>query len=160
MTKCKLFIDKLALLALDELSEDEARQINQHLTECDSCTKHLEELLELTSALSQSPEDEITELEKLRVESAIYRRLAETLSTTLSRKWISSTLKLAASLALIALGYWSGTISSEQQPFRPEPPATASLLASLGRNENIASFRLSPQGLRLIARGRENLNGN
>lgn len=160
MTNCKSFVDKLALLALDELSENETRLVNQHLADCASCADSFKGLQEVTSVLGHSPEDEITELEKLQIENAVYRRFAQSQTTTPRRNWTASTLRLAAALALIALGYVGGTFSSEPQALKPVPLSTESQLAMLGWKENIASFRLSPQGLKLIARGRESLQKN
>lgn len=160
MTNCKTFIEKLALLALDELEENETRQVNQHLAECTSCADNFKRLQEVTSILGHSPKDDITEVEKLQIENALYRRLAQSPGRTPRRSWVASTLRLAAALALIAMGYVGGTFSSGSQAPTPEPLSTESILASLDWKGNIASFRLSPQGLKLIARGRESLKNN
>ena len=160
MTNCKTFIDKLALLALGELEENETRQVNQHLAECASCADNFKRLQEVTSILGHSPADEITEVEKLQIENAVYRRLALSPSPSTRQSWIGITLRLAAALLLITLGYVGGTFSLESQPLRPEPLSAQSQLANLDWKENIASYRLSPQGLKLIAKGRESLKSN
>jgi len=160
MTNCKSFIDELALMALDELSENEMQRINQHLAECASCAEHFKELQEVTLMLGHSPADKITELEKLQIENAVYRRLAYSPTASPRQSWIGTTLRLAAALALICLGYVGGIFSIESRPLRPEPLSVESQLASYEWNKNVASFRFSPQGLKLIARGRESLKSN
>ena len=157
MTNCKMFIDKLALMALDELSEDETRQVNKHLAECASCTDKFRGLQEVTSVLGATPADGLTEFEKLQIENAVFRRIAPSPSVSIGRKWVNVSLRLAAALALIALGYAGGIFSFESRSIQPEPLPTKSQLASLDWKENIAAFRLSPQGLKLIARGRQSL---
>jgi len=160
MTNCKSFIDKLALMALNELPENEKHQVNRHLAECASCAENLKELNEVTSLLGPSSENEITALESLQIENAVYRHLAGSLATSSRPGWIGSTLRIAAALSLFALGYLGGVFSIESQPQRSEPLSAESQLASLDWKKNIASFRLSPEGLKLIARGREGLRSN
>ena len=160
MTNCKSFIDRLALMALDELEENEIKQVNQHLAECTSCADDFKKLQEVTSTLGYGPDDDITEVEKLQIENAVYRQLARSRAPSQRLSWTSVTLRLAAAVVLIALGYFSGTLSSEPQPLQLGPLSTESMLASLDWKENMAAFRLSPQGLRLIARGRESLKSN
>jgi len=160
MTNCKSFIDKLALMALNELPENEKHLVDRHLAECASCAESFKELNEVISILGPSSESEITALESLQIENAVYRRLAGSLAASSRPGWIGPTLRIAAALARFALGYIGGVFSIESQPLRHEPLSAESQLASLDWKKNIASFRLSPEGLKLIARGREGLKSN
>lgn len=160
MTNCKTFTDKLALLALGELGEDETRQVNLHLADCAGCADDFKRLMDVTSILDCAIEDDITELEKLQIENTVYRHLANSQNSKSLKSWVRITLRLAAALILIGLGFVGGNFSFETNPKPDQPISNESRFASLDRKVNMASFRLSPEGLKMIARGRESLKHN
>jgi len=156
---CRQYTDKLALLATGDLEPAEKRELEQHLKECSACRAELEELRVVVAMFEPGGADGLTEIERLRLENEIYRKLAARpptgLSTQKASRVISTLVRIAAAIAIFALGYAAHPLFTA--PGRPEA-SVAQLVESRGSipenwQASASGLRLSPNGLRAIARG-------
>ena len=160
---CSKYEEDLALYALHELSDTERDRLQQHVTTCPECRRKLAELQEVVEMLEPTDADRLNDVERLTLENAVLRRLAgQTVSRRRARastKWARAIFRVAAVLALLTAGYaayplvdrYRSPATGTQQSIDDRPAWNSSVLA-LHR-----SHLLSPDGLRLIARGRSAL---
>lgn len=159
---CNQFQELLALQAMGDLSAEEVVELDQHLASCAQCRESQAKLLRTVELLGSPPDFQLTELESARMEAGFYKRLNQIESQRDSRKWNSGFLRIAAVLALIALGFAGGKLmpgdSGEVRRPLTEYPVDRDRIAEVTQLKEVpaerSGFRLTPEGLRLIARGR------
>jgi anti-sigma factor RsiW len=156
---CNECRDLLPALALGELPDNLQRDAEMHLTSCPSCQAEFRRLQSLCRLMDDdAASDSLSELEKLRLESALYRQLADEKQNTYHlRGRLAVTLtRLAAAIMLFVLGYAAHSlIAGNGRPGTimnagPASPALAVYDADLS-----GGLRFSAVGLKLIAQGRK-----
>jgi len=157
---CKRFKDKLPLLVLGELEQKEQDELERHLNECDECREELDSLREITDILGSGDEARLGELEQLKLEREIYRRLAvhtnrgETMPLT--GRVFKLLIRIAAVVLIFLAGYTAYPLISEQVDSQPlNARIEKSLNADADIIETLGNKRFTPQGLLVIARGKE-----
>jgi len=154
---CDIYKDSLPLYASGDLGPEESEKLAQHLDVCPTCRAEYEKLSEIVAVLAPTDSERLTDLEKLRMESEVYRRLAEKASGNhLQRKRSVAArviLRVAAALLLFILGYSTRSFVSE---LYEGPHATTRVLRPSGSSaqyqQALASgLRFSSQGLKAIA---------
>ena len=162
---CGQYTDKLALMATGDLEPVERRELEQHLKECPSCRAELEELRVVVAMFGTGHADALTDIERLQLENEIYRKLAargshEPVARSGSRV-VRTLLRMAAAIAIFALGYAAHALLTP--PGQPEPtvPQFAQSWSTIPDDWKASALglRLSPDGLRAIARGTIALSG-
>jgi predicted anti-sigma-YlaC factor YlaD len=153
----------LALYVSGDLERSESEQLAKHLDVCSSCRSEFGRLSEIATMLSPANADSLTDMEKLRIETEIYRQLAEKANRDHPlRKGMSVAkvlLRVAAALLLLITGYSARSLVSELE--RPSQPTVKTLRHSPKttkyRQALASGLRFSPEGFKVIAGGRSAL---
>ena len=151
---CKEYRDSMTAAVLGELNESDRAALDRHLADCNSCRTEYERLRRLTRALGGEPTDTLSEIERLRLENAVLRRLAE--RAPRRRPLPRSLIRIAAAVVLIGLGYFAHPLISRTA--QPDPAAIAQpAIPSLALYERglPAGSRFTPAGFKIIAHGRK-----
>jgi anti-sigma factor RsiW len=156
---CQEYRELMPALALGECPTEQRRKLEAHLATCPACDAEFRRLKEICRILEEDAyADELSEIDSLRIESTLYRRLAAEAPTR--RRWPNRTFGLisaiAAGLALFVLGY--GARSFVTSPRVPSTKVTAqSASSTLAQYEGGLSQggRFSAVGLKTIALGWE-----
>ncbi len=155
---CIEYRSLLPALVLGELSEDQRKQLEEHLEGCSSCRAELEQIQNIYACLDEDARaDRLTEVEKLRLESAIYRQLAATAKSRPAPSRVFTLLtRLAAAILLFVLGYTvhSFIADREQSGAVRHIEQVNPSLAQYDLNLT-GSMRFSAAGLKAIAEGRK-----
>ena len=156
--KCDVCREYLPAYVLGDATLDQRSDIAEHLAGCVACREELQRLKEILQVLADDARsDELSEVERLRLEKAVYRNLATAASTRkhVPGRSVGLYIRLAAALVLFALGYMSHSLLSKPESPRTVVPATqvAQSFASLDRGQ-YESMRFSAAGLKVIAQGR------
>lgn len=158
---CGKYLDLLPLRAIDELTPAEKKMLDAHIEECHDCRAEADRLEELTRTLQLPPGDGMTELEKLKLENVMLRRLTRIRTNKASARVTLSRglLRVAATVMLVASGFLLATLFNHQTSSpRISNAVIENQMASLTENPRIAAgHRFSAAGLKLIARGRNAL---
>jgi len=160
---CGKHKDRIPLLILGDLEPAEREELEKHLQDCAMCRAELGKIREVARMLTPSDSEDLTDLEKLRLENQIYRKLAlEATRDRGSEKRIWSTrmfVRVAAAVAIFFLGYGAGPLvtmlGEGEQP--TAQVAEAPFDMTKYRQVVASGLRFSPEGLRIIARGRSAL---
>ncbi|MBE0565332.1 MAG: zf-HC2 domain-containing protein [Krumholzibacteria bacterium] len=156
MSGCVEYIDRLALLVLGELPSADADKVAVHLTACAGCRRE-RDILAATLALLTAPlETPLDEPEQLRISNAYYRRVA---ARRPGRVWDAPWLRIAAACGLVVVGIGLGTrLAPSPEPAVPVPDLAVA--PAVLTSDEFASRRLTPEGFRVIARGRQAAGGH
>ena len=153
---CEPYQEKLALQILGELAPEDARDLDSHLRACPHCRDTRDKLLRTVDLLGPPPEYEVTDLETARLEAGYYKRLARRRQLSTTTGWKIVITRTAAVLALVALGYLGrGFIPDSNQETTLPKTHEIQVVQLEELRPHRPGFRLSPEGLRLIARGRK-----
>ncbi len=158
---CYTCREMIPLAALGELNDDRRRGLEDHLKDCDSCRKELEQLAEIGAMLADQPDDGLSELERLRIENNVLRQLAVKQATGASstiQTYIRVLARVAAALVLFLIGYLARPAVADW--FNGEPPVAQSrqypVLEQIDRSVG-SGHRFTGEGLKLILHGRSAL---
>ncbi|UCD62847.1 MAG: zf-HC2 domain-containing protein [Candidatus Zixiibacteriota bacterium] len=155
---CKQCKDKIALFVIGELADDEAARLKEHLEGCPECRGEYDELVAVVRAFEHFRTQDLTDSEKLKLESNIYRHMAAAGQEAAYRmpKPISLLLRVAAAVLIFVAGYSTKTLLVDPSGGRPSTSEIAELPADITRYElaSIAGHRFSAEGLKVIARGK------
>lgn len=155
---CRKYRDLMAAAALGELSESDKRGFDTHLEGCESCRTEFERMRQLSQLLAVDPGDSLSELDRLRLENSVYRRLAEpSVWPKYGRNHMPRTLiRIAAALVLVGLGYLAHPLLSQES--QPNPALTTQPIAStltVYERDLPAGSRFTAGGFKVIAHGRK-----
>lgn len=155
---CKKYRDLMAGAALGDLPETEQINFERHLAGCDSCRGEYHRMRLLTRTLNSAPTVSLSEVDRLRLENAVYRRLAEpTLWQKYGRNPMPRKLiRIAAAVVLVGLGYFAHPLlsgSSKPDPAIAAPPATSTL--AVYQRDFPSGSRFTGAGFKAIAYGRK-----
>ena len=151
----------IPLAVLDELDDDRRQRLDAHLNECEACHREMAELSEIGAMLADQPEDRLSELERLRIENKVLRRLAAghgSATSSALRPYTRILSRVAAALILFLIGYLARPAVTDW--FNGEPPVaqTDQLLVLKQIDRSVGSgHRFSGEGLKLILHGRNAL---
>lgn len=156
---CNECIDLLPMFALGEGPIDRRQEMEAHLAVCPGCSDQFRRLSEICRVLTEDIQsDDLSELERMRLESAVYRQLAVNVPAR-HRLWnrpLNLVTGIAAGFVLFALGYYVHSFVAA-----PESPETVITTESAGSSlaayegEFSGSLRFSAAGLKAIANGRK-----
>ena len=156
MSGCVEYTDRLALLVLGELPAAEAEAVAMHLMVCADCRRERDQLAAVVTLLAEPLAEPLDGSEQLRISSEYYRRAVARRPV---RAWDAPWLRIAAACALIVVGIGLGTrLAPSPEPASPDPVAAVAPPALT--SDEFASRRLTPEGFRIIARGRQATLGN
>ena len=156
MSGCVEYSDRLALFVLGELPAAEAEAVAAHLMVCADCRRERDQLAAVVALLAEPLGDPLAEPEQLRISNEYYHRIA---SQRPGRGWDAPWLRIAAACALIAVGIGLGSrLAPSSEPASPDP--VAAVVTPTLTSDDFASRRLTPEGFRIIARGRQATLGN
>jgi len=167
---CKKYINLLPLYATGDLDNEELDDVKAHLKLCVNCREELKQVSEIASMLSSSESTGMTELEKLKLENDIYRKLTKEKIMTDSNKKSNITinlLRVAAALIIFFIGFSVKSIMTEPETQMVYDNAQV-MLTSLERSSSqglvSSGLRFSEAGFKLIASGKtsviSDLNNN
>ena len=154
---CDQYRDSLPLYVSGDLGPEESEKLAQHLDVCPACRAEYEKLSEIVAALSPTDSERLTDLEKLRMENEVYRRLSQKASRNYLRGKrpvaARAVLQIAAAFLLFILGYSARSFVSE---LYEGPRASARVLHSSRSSAQYeqaleSGLRFSSQGLKAIA---------
>lgn len=156
---CQEYRDLMPAFALGEGPAERRQELESHLAACAACAAEFRRLNEICRVLNEDAHaDSLSEIDSLRIESALYRQLAA--NRVSRRRWPNRTYGLvgaiAAGLALFVLGY--GARSYMKPPEAPDAKLTAQTVSSelaQYRGELSQGGRYSAAGLKTIALGWE-----
>lgn len=159
---CKHFQELLALQAMGDLNEQEAAELDRHLATCAPCRRDQVNFLRTVELLGPPPDFQLSELDAARMEVGFYKRLTRMEGQRESRKWNSRIIRFAAVIALVALGFAGGKLMSsspgEERQTVAEYSTDQDRVAQVAQLKEVPTerpgLRLTPEGLQLIARGR------
>jgi len=156
--KCEQYKELLPLYITGDLEQSEAESIARHLEGCTACRSIYDSLRETANVLKDNGNPPLSELEKLTMEREIYRRLVrpET-GQSVKKRWL---LQIAAGIALFFLGFGARYITSDkasQPPLKPIYTVESTMASAEYKLDKAPGMRLSSQGLKLIARGKSEL---
>ncbi len=160
---CKRYKDALPLYVTGDLDPDEHSKLDEHLKVCPRCRTEFEKFSDVVAMLSPTGSDNLTDLEKLRLENAVYRRLAaESSGTRRTPGIIGIIIRVAAVLVIFFSGYGAQSLVSElDQDQQTLPGVIEASVGMMRQRPAIASrLRFSAEGLKVIARGKSALVGN
>jgi predicted anti-sigma-YlaC factor YlaD len=143
---------------MGELTPDQAERVKDHLALCEDCRRKFDDISLVVRQLSTDETEGLSEIEKLRLENKVLRRL--TLPVTGERgagPYLFRQLwRVAAVAAVLVVGYFSYPVLSPERKEQSEGGRpTVSTMVSAGDVQLSGSMRLSGQGLRVIARGKK-----
>ncbi|HOD65960.1 MAG TPA: zf-HC2 domain-containing protein [candidate division Zixibacteria bacterium] len=155
---CRECRDLLPALVLGEVSESDRPAVMNHLAACAACRSEFECLQSICSALTSDGEGGLSELERLRLENTVWRRLATPESAASGGgRFARYALRVAAALVLFGLGYFVrphlGGAPAPAQPVASD--RLEATLAALDRRELTRDMRFSATGFKVIAHGRK-----
>jgi anti-sigma factor RsiW len=157
--KCNECRALLPVLALGELPDEQRGDVEDHLKICASCQAEMEQIQGICRGLEEDAQgDSLSEVERLRIESAVYKRLAASESAYRLRhnRLLTVLTRVAAAIILFALGFTVHSfITDHTQPetIRHVQQANPSLTEyEYGVS---SSMRFSAAGLKVIAQGRK-----
>ncbi len=160
---CEQFKDMLPLFVSGDLEQSESEQLAKHLDVCSSCRTEFGRLSEIATMLSPTDADGLTDMEKLRLETEIYRQLAEKAGGDHPPRKSLAVAKLsfrvAAALLLLITGYGARSLVLElEEPSQPTVKTLRYSSHSTKYRQALASgLRFSPEGFKVIAGGRSAL---
>ncbi|MCK4606693.1 MAG: zf-HC2 domain-containing protein [candidate division Zixibacteria bacterium] len=161
---CKRYKDALPMYAAGDLDSSERDKLEGHLKVCPDCRAELEKLSDVVTMLSPTGSDSLTDIEKLRLENAVYRRLAAKSSGANKTHGITGLIiRVAAVLVIFFSGYGAQTlISGPDKDQQTMPGVFEASLGMMSRQRPViaSGLRFSPEGLKIIARGKSALAGN
>ncbi len=160
---CKRYKDALPLYATGDLDSSIREKLEEHLKVCPDCRAELEKLSDVVAMLSPTGSDSLTDIEKLRLENAVYRRLvAKSSGAYKSQRVTGLIIRVAAVLVIFFSGYGVQSLVSGLDKDQQTMPGVfeASLSMSRQRQAIASRMRFSPEGLKVIARGQSALTGN
>lgn len=157
--RCK---DLLPLKATGDLDEKELDELEGHLAECSECRNEAAEFDQLTASLARSDSDRLTELERLKLENALLKKLIAPRTGRRSASGFPARrvlVRLAASIVLVVAGFFlNSVLRSQSERAEAESDRMLLTLSSVSDNTGIATgHRFSAAGLKLIARGKSAL---
>ena len=160
---CKDFRELLPLAAAQNLSDESRQEVEQHLAECPDCRLAYEELKATVDLLTGGEADDLSDIERLRLENQVLRRLSSSGEARAQRVQFSAVrtaLRFAAVIALLAIGYTAYPLLG---PPGTTPTRSTSPLANVSDSpESVRSaaavYRYSGAGLKLIAGGTQSLS--
>ena len=157
--RCEQYFEMLPLYVSGDLTGDERAGLKQHLSECVRCRAERDRLSEVARMLAPSANDRLSELEKLRMENDILKRLVSGDKTESAPRRSSATsliIRIAVAAAIFIIGFSVRPLVPVSDQAPPVASATLTDLAKYSSDFN-AGMRFSKQGLRLIARGKSGL---
>lgn len=156
---CQECRDLMPAFALGERPAERRQELESHLAACPACSAEFQRLNDICRVLNDDAHvDELSEIDSLRIESALYRRLAA--NAPARRRWPNRTYgmvgAIAAGLALFVLGFGA-------RSFMTSPKATSTKLTTQSVSSSLAQYegdlgrggRYSAVGLKTIALGWE-----
>lgn len=152
---CEECRDRLPLIILDEIDPETRAEIDAHLNDCPGCRAELENLGKTSRLLTNDPADDLTRIERLELENAVFRRLADkSIQASPSRPLaLTYILRIAAAVALVVIGYGARVLVAEP----PEAAGPVEIRCSEIDEAIGSGMRFSAAGLKVIARGRQAL---
>jgi anti-sigma factor RsiW len=161
---CKQAQAALPLQILGELGADQVRLLEEHLRTCADCRAQAAEFEQITNDLA--PAEALTDMDMLQLENRVFRGLAERVAGRtgpLLRPASAWVLRVAAGVLIFAAGYVVHPLLRPGPDAIPvsEPPTVAVQfdVAQLDA-ARWAGHRVSPEGLKIIARGISNLRND
>ena len=150
----------LPLYATGDLDKSELEDVKAHLELCENCREELKQVSEITSILTSIKSTGMTELEKLKLENELYRKLAKEKILTDTNRRSSITinlLRVAAALIIFFIGFSVKSIMTEPEAVKDYNDAQVMLtsLEKTGNQRLVSSgLRFSEAGFKLIASGK------
>ena len=157
--RCEQYFEILPLYVSGDLTGNERAGLEQHLSECARCRAELDKLSEVARMLAPSDDDTLSEVEKLRLENDILRRLVcegKTESVPRRSSVTSLIVRIAVAAAIFIVGFSVRPLLPVNNQTQPVTRATLTDLAEHG-SDLTTGMRFSKQGFRLIARGKSGL---
>lgn len=156
---CNECIDLLPLFALGEGPIDRGQDLEAHLAACPGCSEQFRCLNEICRVLKEDAQsDDLTEFERMRLESAVYRQFAVNVPAR-HRLWnrpLSLVTGIAAGFALFVLGYYAHSfVAAYKSPGTVITTESANPSLAAYDGEFNGSLRFSAAGLKAIANGRK-----
>jgi anti-sigma factor RsiW len=157
--KCEVCREYLPAYVVGDKDLEQRPDIEEHLAGCAECQEELQRLQGILQAFGDDARsEELSEVELLRLEKAVYRNLAAGASARkpVSRRSVGILLRVAAGLALFLIGYMSHSLLTESESQRTIVPGTQVNVsfASIDRAQ-YEGMRFSAAGLKAIAQGRK-----
>jgi len=151
---CEKYAELMALVALGEASEMERDEVMRHVETCERCRSEYDELTGIAGALAADPTEELTEVEQLKLENRVLRRVRTRLRD--GNQW-QVVMRIAAAVILFGLGYATNlVIGHSAEGTQPLPMAVE---RALTREEMLRAVgpgvRFSAVGLRAITLGKQ-----
>lgn len=163
---CKKYINLLPLYVTGDLDKAELDDVKAHLKLCENCREELKQVSEIASMLTSTESSGMTELEKLKLENEIYRKLAKEKILTDSENKSSITinlLRVAAALIIFFIGFSVKSIITEPKAVKDYNDAQVMLtsLEKTGNQRLVSSgLRFSEAGFKLIANGKSSVKSD
>jgi anti-sigma factor RsiW len=156
--KCSEYRELALELALGELPEARRQDVEGHLASCLVCRGEFQRLQHVCRALEEDAYgDGLSELERARLEGAVYRRLAARAPSgpDFRGRFALAFVRVAAALALFALGYAAHSyFAGHESPGDVTRAEQAYLPMSRFDRDLSGGLRFSAAGLKVLAEGR------
>lgn len=161
--KCHKYRDMIPLYAMGELDELQKAELEEHFHECSACSEQLEEIRQTIGTLTTEESESLSDIEKLKMEREIYRRLAagvDDKSHIISRFNLPKMLlRVAAAIIIFMFGFGvRDIITSKKEPKIPEYEISQGVYALNDLKwSQVPGLRFSAEGFKLIAKGKSAL---
>ena len=112
--KCRTARRKIRLLVGNDLAQNEVELVQEHITECDPCRQHVEEMLDSSDILVTYSEEALSQRRTSVWESVVDQLPPQSESAATSKRWHvrQSVLVVAAVFAISTIGILPDLISS------------------------------------------------
>ncbi|MBN1570231.1 MAG: hypothetical protein JXA73_20485 [Acidobacteria bacterium] len=155
--------DKFKELILDSILEEsdspDSMELQKHIRTCSACRIEFEQIQSAVRTLKPGAGEELSLVEKLRIENKIYEARLKRLSGKRFRNtWIKRLTAIAAAVFFFFLGYSIRTTLPGNRPIKDRASYKESIEERMNLQfARIYGQRISPRGLLLIAKGEKAL---
>lgn len=157
---CDNYKEQIPLLITGDLSQEDTAKLRAHLEQCDACGKEYEELHSMISQLDSHEPTALSAGEKAELQQRILNEMSHTNTTEINssssipRRLIQS----AAAVIIFASGYLIGySLHSTESNITPATETAMAEYIEYSQKDNFTNYRLTTNGLKLIARGKKHL---
>jgi len=157
---CKRYKEMLPLYVTGDLSRAEEQEVDHHVEGCAECRAEVDKLAEVVAMLTPDESDSLSEVEKLRMEKEIYRRLAGRSGADAVVRDDRTPMRILLGIAAAVVFFFMGYLTSD---LMTEPTNGGRPMAQLERGSGVVAeyrravasgYRFSAEGLKVIARGK------
>lgn len=161
--KCKDYKNMIPCLVMGEIEEDKKNDLLKHLENCPECVAIYESISQTAKMLTTADPGKLGEMEKLKIENEVLRRLSET-ETNKNRPtdiafYTKVLIRVAAVIVIFLFGYTSRSFLSNIGQQQTELTEMAAISAE-PFSQKLSLFsgkRFSATGLKIIAKGKSAL---